>query len=179
MLNPGKWPAFVRVSLRYGILTGVVGFGLLLILYYMGRHPFLFPIYLDFRIFLFGIMLFFALKEVRDYHNGGSLYFWQGMMGSFLFVVSFGLVAGSLLLGFTHLVPDFVASYISLFEAQAKTFPPEVIERIGKDVYERNLLELPATQGIDLALLYFWQGLMIGLFISIIISVILRKQPNP
>jgi hypothetical protein len=178
MPDVSNWPAYVRVTLRYGAVGGVVGFVLLLILYYLGKHPFLVPVFFDFRIILFGILLFFSLREVRDYFSKGILSFWEGMMGSFVFVSTYALVASLLIWLFTSLEPAFVARYISLFEEQARNFPPEVIERIGKEVYERNLEALFATNGFDLAVLYFGQSLIIGLFLSIIISVILRRQPK-
>ncbi|MGE0771158.1 MAG: DUF4199 domain-containing protein [Cyclobacteriaceae bacterium] len=178
MFNWNAWPAYVRVTLRYGVVGGTVGFVLLLILYYIGRHPFLVPVFFDFRIVLFGILMFFSLKEVRDYFGQGVLYFWEGMIGCFMFTLSFAVLASGLVWIFAWLVPAFVGDYISLFESQARTFPPEVIERIGKEVYERNLQALYDTNGFDLAALYFSQSFMIGLFISIIISVILRRQPK-
>jgi hypothetical protein len=74
--------------------------------------------------------------------------------------------------------PEFVSDYVAQFLEQAKAFPPEVIERIGKEVFERNLATLPETTAFDLAFLYFYQCFVISLFISIIISVILRRQPQ-
>jgi hypothetical protein len=60
-----------------------------------------------------------------------------------------------------------------------KTFPKEDIERIGKDVYERNLNDLPETNIRKLVETYFAQGIAIGFFVNIILSVILRRQPKP
>ena len=74
---------------------------------------------------------------------------------------------------------EFVESYILQITAYVKSFPKEDIERIGKDIYERNLKALPATNMAALAITYFMQGLVIGFFVNIILSVILRKQPKP
>jgi hypothetical protein len=59
-----------------------------------------------------------------------------------------------------------------------RSIPDDVIKRIGKDVYVRNLAALPLTKAADLALLYFWQSFLISLFLSVILSVILRRQPK-
>ncbi len=71
----------------------------------------------------------------------------------------------------------FVDAYITQITAYVKSFPPEDIERIGKEIYERNLSALPATNILDLTQTYFAQGLIIGFFVNIILSVILRRQP--
>ena len=78
-----------RIPLRYGAIAGALGAILLIGLFYMGKHPFLIEIYLDFRIFIFGVFIFFTLKELRDYVYGGILYFWQGIIASFIFTVVF------------------------------------------------------------------------------------------
>ena len=170
--------ALVKVSMRYGVLAGLTGFGLLLGLYYMGRHPFLIPVFMDFRIILFAVFIFFTLREIRDYHQNGILYFWQGVFGSFLFTVCYALTSAFLLWAFINAVPQFLSDYITRSIQQLRKLPPVIIERIGKGVYERNLEMLPATNSVDLSLLYFSQSLMISLFISIILSVILRRQPK-
>lgn len=168
----------VKISLRYGVLAGIIGSILLTGLYYIGRHPFLIPVFMDFRIFLFGIFIFFTLRELRDIHQNGILYFWQGVFASFLFTLSYAVLASLLLLTLIYFVPAFLTDYISLSIAQLKALPPDVIGQIGREVYDRNLELLPATRGSDLAFLYFSQSFMISLFISIILSVILRRQPK-
>ena len=79
----------IRVCARYGAMAGLLGSALLIILYYLGRHPFLIPVFLDFRIVLFGIFIFFCLKEYRDTLRQGIIYFWEGMIGSLVFVMAF------------------------------------------------------------------------------------------
>jgi hypothetical protein len=68
-----------KVFARYGAIAALLGLIFLIILYYIGRHPFLFPIYFDFRILLMGVFIFFAMKEYRDFYKGGILYFWEGI----------------------------------------------------------------------------------------------------
>ncbi len=170
--------ALARVSLRYGVLAGILGSALLIGLYYMHRHPFLIPVFFDFRIILFGFFVFFTLREVRDHYQNGILYFWQGFIASFLFTLCYAFIASMVLMAFMVIEPAFLSDYVNLSVQQLKSLPPEVIERIGEDVYQKNLDMLPATDRLDLAFLYFLQSLMISLFISIILSVILRRQPK-
>lgn len=168
----------LTVSVRYGVLAGLIGSVLLVGLYYMGSHPFLIPVFMDFRIILFAFFMFFALREIRDHYMHGILYFWQGIIASFFFTICFASISALVLLAFMYFVPEFVSDYISLSMAQLRSLPPGVIERIGSDVYTRNLEMLPETSASDLSFLFFTQSLMISLFISIILSVILRRQPK-
>jgi len=167
------------VSGRYGAACGILAFVLLLVMYYIGSHPLLIPPFLDFRILLFGIFTFFTLKEFRDYHQGGNLYFWQAMTGALTVVLVAATITSCLLWLFGVWEKDFVASYVTAFTAFLQSFPKEDIDRIGKEVYDRNLEELPATNAFDLVQTYFMQGIVVGFFVSIIVSVILRRQPKP
>jgi hypothetical protein len=169
----------LRISARYGTAGGILAFILLVVMYYLGPHPLLVSPFLDFRILLFGIFVFFTLKEYRDFHQEGALFFWQGMLGG-LFVISVAtVITSSLLWLFGSWKDEFVVSYITQITTYLKSFPKEDIDRIGKDIYERNLKALPATNIVDLTQTYFAQGIIIGFFVNVILSVILRRQPNP
>ncbi len=168
----------IKVSLRYGILAAIIGSTIIMGLYYLGRHPFLIPVYFDFRIILFGVFIFFTLREIRDYYQNGYLYFWQGIFASVLFTTVYAIITSIILYLFITAVPEFLNDYVDLSIQQLKSLPSDVIERIGKDVYLRNLALLPSTQAGDLVFLYSSQSFMISLFISIILSVILRRHPK-
>ena len=73
---------------------------------------------------------------------------------------------------------DFIDSYIAQVTVYLKSFPKEDIDRIGKEIYDRNLNALPTTNIFDLIQTYFMQGIVIGFFVNIILSVILRRQPK-
>ncbi len=134
---------------------------------------------MDFRILLYGVFIFFSLKEFREYHQEGVLYFWQGMVGSFVVVATAAVIGSLILRVFISLEDNFIPEYVSVMTEYLRGFPEEEINRIGKDAYDRNLEGLPATTSAQIATLYLAQSFGIGLFISIILSVILRKQPNP
>ncbi|MBY0434990.1 MAG: DUF4199 domain-containing protein [Cyclobacteriaceae bacterium] len=167
-----------KVSVRYGALGGLLGMGFLASFYYLGKHPLLINPFLDFRVPLFAVLLFFALKEVRDFFSEGVLHFWQGMIGGFVFTATFALLCAVFLLVFTALQPGFVSSFISIAMEQTKAFSAEDIEKIGRTAYEEGVRALQTTDGRFMATRYFFQSFIIGFFISIIISVILRRQPK-
>jgi hypothetical protein len=171
-------PPLVRGPLRFGLIGGVLGSGFVVVLFYVGTHPFLVPVFLDFRIILFIVLIVYCLKELRDYYYKGLLYFWQGMIASLILTVTFAVVAFGLFILFGELVPEFVTRYVEQAIAQVRAMPPDVIQQIGKETFDRSLATLPTTTAFDLALLYLLQSFGISFFISIILSVILRRQPQ-
>lgn len=172
-------PAWVRIACRYGLIGSIIGTVLVIILYYIGRHPFLIPVFFDFRIILFSIFIFFSLKEFREYHHQGILHFWQGMMMSMIFTLLFATMTSFLIWMFATWKPEFVSEFVKLFQERSRAFPPpQLIEQVGKETYEHNLETLSATRPLDMAKLYFKQSIVISLFLSVIISVILRRQPK-
>lgn len=166
-----------NICLRHGLIAGALNIVLLVITFYVGRHPLMIAPYLDFRIVLFGTFVFFALREFRDTRNLGTLYFFQGMIGSYTVVFIASVVASLGLMLFAGLEKDFVVSYIEAMTAYLKGFSEQDIGVVGRDAYERNISLLPSTNSWMLAISYFGQGILIGLFVTIILSVILRKQP--
>lgn len=174
-----KPSALLIIGVRYGAVAALLSISLMVAMFYLGRHPLMVAPFMDFRILLYGVFIFFSLKEFREYYQGGVLYFWQGMMGSFVVVATAAVIGSLVLRGFIAYEDNFIPEYVKAMSEYLKGFPEEEINRIGKDAYNRNLEALPATTGAQISTLYLVQSFGIGLFISIILSVILRKQVNP
>ena len=168
----------LKIPFRYGLLGGTVGSIAIAVLYFIGRHPFLIPVYFDFRIFIFAVFIFFCLKELRDYYQQGVLFFWQGMVGSYVFIVTSALIGSGFTWCFARWNAGFLPSYIEKLQQQMLGFREEIIRSVGAEAYNQQLNKLPSTSPMDLAGDYFLKSLIIGLFLAIIISVILRKQPQ-
>lgn len=166
----------IKIPVSYGLIAGVLGFLVNIILYYIGRHPALIFLFFDFRIIIFAVFIFISLKEVRDYHFNREIFFWQGMLGSLAFIATFGLIASLLLFLFMQFQPDYVSSYSATVLESLKKFSPEDIDRVGKQAYNEELQSINLITDRFLSIRYFIQCFGIGVFISIIISVILRKQ---
>ena len=109
-----NWNPLVKVPLKYGAAGAVLAIILLVILYFANRHPLLIPIIYDYRILLFGILIFFSLKEFRDYHNGGVLHFWQAMAAGIMCYMTVAVVAGIFILVLGMVEPNFVDSYVKI-----------------------------------------------------------------
>lgn len=167
-----------RIPLRYGVLGGVIGSLVIAVLYFVDRHPFLIPVIFDFRIILFSVFIFLSLKELRDYHQQGVLYFWQGMFGSYVFIITSALIGSGFTWSMARWNAGFLPKYIEKLQQQLLGYKEQFIAGMGSDAYNQQLAKLPLTSPLDLATDYFLKSMIIGLFLTIIISVILRKQPK-
>jgi hypothetical protein len=165
----------VRISVRNGIIGGLLGSIMVGILFYLNPvHPLLISPFMDLRVFLFPIFIFFTLKEYKARFSNGILYFWQGMIASYIFLISFGVICFLFILIFATVVPEFGAEYSKQSLVLLKN-NPDFINMVGEEEFKRNFSEAQPTNGLRLGLVYFMWTLVIGFFMSIVLTVILRK----
>lgn len=171
-------PPLVSVMARYGVLSGVLGIVAAMVFYYIGKHPFwLFPFF-DPRVLLIIIFLVFGLKEIRDYMQGGVLYFWQALGGSLVLLVVMSIVGYAGIWIITAIEPGFLSAYIEQGLEQIKAIPAENADEIGVAAMEEVRRTLPETTVSWMAKRYAVQTYLFGFFIAVIISVVLRRHPQ-
>jgi hypothetical protein len=78
----------------------------------------------------------------------------------------------------TWIEPDFVTIFIQSSIDQIESAKEKISNAIGQDELAKVLEILPSTTLFDLALDYLLKSLPYGLFLTIIISLIIRKKPN-
>lgn len=168
----------VRVMARFGLISGLLSIGSMISFYYMGKHPFwIFPMF-DVRILFIAIFLVFGLKEVRDYFFGGILFFWQGLGGSLVFLAVMAFVSWVGVMVFGNAEQGFLSEYIRQGLEQISTLTPDALEQIGAPAVEETRRTLPSTTLAWMAQRYALQTFAFGFFITIIIAVVLRRQPS-
>ncbi len=168
-----------RVALRYGAICGLLVMVFVVSLFYMDKHPFLVNPFLDPRIAALGFMLYFGLKELRDYYQSGTLYFAQGMVTAFLTTVICAAICYMAILLLASIDENFVKSFIQQATQQTRSFSQEDIQRIGKTTFDQSLAELQKADKFFMAGRYFFQTFIISFFVSVIITVVLRKTAAP
>lgn len=168
----------VRIAARNGAIAAILGSVMLITLFFISDvHPLLINPIFDMRLFLFGVFIFFTLKEFKDRFTEGILYFWQGMIGSYVFLAVFASLMGVMILVFSQLYPEFVVSYTEQSVALLRQ-NTDFVEKIGKEQFERNFSNAAPTNGFRLGFIYFLVSFAMGFFISVIVSIIARKQPK-
>jgi hypothetical protein len=165
------------VPFKYGIIGSLMIIIGLLVLYYFGRHPLLLNPLLDARIPLYALIIFISFKVFKDHFNGGIMHFWQGMaMGMIAYVVmAFSAALFIYIFGEINST-NFMAEYTRIATGQLVTNKDLFIETIGEKTYTETLAQLPNTQPIHLAVDYLLKSMPIGLFLTIILSVLLRNK---
>lgn len=172
-------PDIYVIPLKYGGFASILAALLFMILYYFGRNPLLIPPLLDFRIILFPIILAFGIRDFKENRNQGILHFWQGMSVGLQIILIVAFLMSVFILIFGSVIePDFVSIYIEQMTAQVQSLSDEMVESVGQEALNKTLEILPSTTIIDLSSDYFIKSLPYGLFLTIIITLILRKRPN-
>jgi len=168
----------VRIAGRYGFYGSLVTIVALVSLFYLNRHPYLIPLVYDIRIFLFALFIFFSIREFRN-SNQNVLHFWQGIsIGMITYVLITFLTSIFIGIFAKWIEPAFVSEYIRLSIDQLNQHKEAILETLGADKFNAAVKKLPSTTAGDLAFDYFLKSMPIGFILTLIISVLLRKQPN-
>ena len=164
----------VRVPLRYGIIGGSVVILLFLIFYFLDLDPIINIKIID--LLILAIFIFFALKEFRDRYNNRELHFWQGMTGGVINYLSIAIISALFILVMTVIIdPELTTKYIEgrieLLNQNRQT----LVDTMDEETFMDAMAGVQETSPMDLALDDFLKKSIIGLFLTIIIAVILRK----
>ena len=167
----------VGVPLRYGAAGGVLVIIGFVGLFFMGENPLLSLQMLDFLVL--PIFIFFAIKDFRDNHNDKAMLFWQGMTVGIIVYVAVALLAGLFTLTFLtvcdcNLLSEFVTNRVEILESDKA----KVIEEMGQATYDKALMEVKNTTAFVVSLDIFAKKCILGLLITIILSMIFRTKPK-
>ncbi|UII24506.1 DUF4199 domain-containing protein [Fulvivirga maritima] len=172
----------VKVPLKFGLFGALLGMVVILVLYFINRHPLLIPPHLDFRILLFAVFIFFALKEFKDYYNNQMLNFWQGMIIGFIVYLVIGLLVGLGLVILCQVVPHFLTTYIEgtingmMLNKEQLIHGEEIT--ITEAQFNEQIEEMRNATSAVVFFDYLGKSLFIGFPITIIISIIMRRTEN-
>jgi len=165
------------VPVKYGFIGSLLIILGLLVLYYLGRHPLLLNPVLDSRIPIYALIIFISFKIFKDQYNSGIMHFWQGMTMGMIAYIVMALGASLFIYIFSEIsATNFLAEYVSIATDQLVTNKELFIETIGEKTYIATLAQLPTTQPIHLAVDYLLKSIPIGLFLTIILAVLLRRK---
>jgi len=166
----------MKVPLKYGTIgAGMIAL-MFFIFYAAGTNPLVEMQLFDF--FILPVFLFFGLKEYRDAYNQRLMEFWQGMTVGFIVYFTIALLSSSLTWVFVQWVDSsLLASYIANSLSELDQKKVEIIKRMGEDTFLTSQQGVRATNIFDLALDSFLKKTAVGLLLTIMISVIMRRKP--
>jgi hypothetical protein len=177
MRFPIKSREIVIVPIKYGAIGGLLLIVLFIALDVLDQNPLVNAKKIDILLFL--IFIFFCTKEYRDVYNHRSLTFWDGMLcGSINFLVM-AVISAAFILLFTRflktgMVDDYIHNTIGYLEDNKEQF----LEKENVQTYNQLISDVESTTARDLALDDFLKKSRIGIFLTIIVAVILKKSPR-
>ena len=161
---------------QFGVLGGIlsiVSFGLLSFL-----QPDPTNLNLVFGYVITPISIFLALKFFKDFTNSGYLSFAEGMSVGFVAYMIIAIVSGLgiwiILLLFPDLFQAILDSKLNVLSQNQQT----IIDQLGEPSFQNTLENIREMVPLDVALSDSLWKIIPGLFFTIIISIILRKNPN-
>lgn len=164
----------ISIPLKYGFFGSLIFILLFLIFYFLDLDPLVNIKVID--VLLLSIFIFFALKEFRDRYNDRHLHFWQGMTGGMVTYLSLAILSALFIFFMTviidpELTTNYIESRIELLIENRQT----LVDQMDEATFEKTVAGVKETSGLDLALDDFLKKSIIGLFLTIIMAVILRK----
>lgn len=167
---------YFRSAYKFGLLGGglsVLGFFVLSLFY-----PDPTNLNLLFGYFLVPVAVFLSIKFFKDGSNEGFLSFSEGMTVGFVTYVCLGLLS---ILGI-WLILEFSPELFQAIKVQKLSVLAEskatIVEQVGEDSFHTTEASLANMSTWDVALNDGLWKIVPGMFFSIIISIIFRKNTN-
>ena len=164
------------VPLKFGLVGGAMSALLFASIYFFGKNPLVVYRQFDFGFLLLPLFLFFSIREFRDFGNNRELRFWQGMTVGFLTYIGIAFISALFVWVFVSFVDDqLLAGYVGDRLRLLSIMKEEMVARMGEAVYEKAYSEVQGINAFEVAADDFLKKTFIGLFLTILISVFLRK----
>ena len=168
----------LKSSLKYSILCGVFLVVLFWVSLRLGSNPFIELRHLLFDILIFSLFIYFAEREYKVYGNSGYLHFWEGMTVAFIVylpatvIFTLGLI---LIVQMDHcLLANYKSEMVAMLENQKDVF----LERISVQEFEQRKIDVQNVDLSDLVVGSSIKKLLVGFFVTPVISIILKKKSN-
>ena len=167
---------YLGSAYQFGGIGGILSVVAFLILSFLRSDPT--NLGLIFGYVITPISLFLAIKFFKEYTNNGFLSFAEGMSIGFVTYSLIALISGIgiwvILLFSSELFAEIKISKFEVLQQNQET----IVSQMGKDSFESTLLSVQNMIPWDVAFNDAIWKVIPGLFFTIIISIILRKNPN-
>lgn len=165
----------LAVPIKYGLVGGILSVLIFSIIYVLGKNPLIIYRDFDFSFLLLPIFIAFSIKEFRDNWNNRSLKFGEGMTVGFINYLIVATISGVFIFIFLNIESFMLAEYISDRSLLIMNIKDDMIKTMGQEVYQQTYNDLQDTTAYVIALDDFLKKIFIGLFLTIIISIIFKK----
>lgn len=161
----------LRLGIKYGLMCGLFLTAALMVTYFFGQNPFD-PALWIVDLLIFGLFIFFADYEFKNFKNGGILHFWQGMSLGFMVFIPAALVCGLLLwiwLSYDQGLTDY-------HRKMTLEIYRENQDLLGQVLTEAEALD--RSPGQIAAQMALQNKMLTGFFMTPILAIVLRRKPS-
>lgn len=167
---------YFKTAYQFGALGGILSVIAFFILSFFYEDPT--NLTLLFGYVISPISIFLAIKFFKEYSNNGYLSFAEGMSVGFVAYVLIALVSAFGIWVILSISPElFEQIKLSKFDVLEKG-KETIISQVGENSFEATVASIKEMSKLDVAVNDGLWKIIPGLFFSIIISIILRKNPN-
>ncbi|MCC5927843.1 MAG: DUF4199 domain-containing protein [Cyclobacteriaceae bacterium] len=164
----------LRNALRYGLAGAFISIFALFLMFFIDRNPLFYGRYFD--IVLIPAFVVFSIRDFKVNQNNGTLHFWQGMSTGIIVYIIIAIATALFILLFTYIIsPELFEAYIENRLELLAIKREHIIQSIDEESYNQTLKGLRNTQPWHLALDDILKKSIIGLFVTILFSIIFRK----
>ncbi len=171
-----------KLVLNYGIIAGLISsawmtFSVLAGFDHMDNAM---GMILGFASMILGFsFIFVAVRKYRDDYSGGSITFGKAFrIGLYISLIAATIYVISWLIDYYFFIPDFMEKYAAkaLEQMKADGVPAATIEAEAADMAKfREMYKNP----LFVALITYTEILPVGLIISLVCALILKREPKP
>jgi len=165
---------YFSTAYQFGSLGGVFSIISFILLTWLNPDPT--NLNLVFGYLITPIAIFLAIKYFKGYSNEGLLSFSEGMTVGFVTYVLLGLISGLgiwlILLISPSLFEEIQSSKMDVLLDNKEM----IVSQVGAESFQTTLKSIKEMNPIDIGLNDSLWKIIPGLFFTIIISIILRKQ---
>ncbi len=167
---------YLKSSYKFGLVGGMFSVFAFVLLSFLKSDPTNLSLIFGYVISPFA--LFLAIKFFKEYSNSGLLSFSEGMSVGFVTYCLIAVISGLGVLIYLNFSPElFEEIKNSKLEVLLKN-QSTITQEMGLNPYEATLLNIKQMTIWDIAFNEGIWKIIPGLFFTIIISIILRKNTN-
>jgi hypothetical protein len=167
---------YLKTAYQFGFLGGGLSLVSFFVLRYLSADPT--NLSLVFGYILIPVAVFLAIKFFKEYTNAGFLSFAEGMTVGFVTYTLIGMISTLGLWILLTNMPDFFElikeSKMEVLEENREM----IISQVGEKSFSFTKESMKSLTPWDIAFNDGLWKIIPGMFFSIIISIILRKNPN-
>jgi len=168
---------FLKIALKYGLTGALLYVVALVVLYQIGSNPIMSNTLSGILVLI--LFVFFAVKEFRDIYNNKQLHFWQGLLlGTATYLIIAVISACFYYIYLSYINQELLINIQEIQREFLADNKVDMIEERGEAWYQESFDMIDNITVMDLAWDDFLRKAGIGVFVTIIISVILRRVPK-